>query len=85
MDSLNPCIVWRYEFSYDYDELELKTVCHYSVNAERGALEYLIIVFSYKQAVVSRNIIMIAWVIIEFCLYAWIENKWLVLAEIIMM
>jgi len=26
MDSLNPCIVWRYEFGYNYDELELKIV-----------------------------------------------------------
>ena len=48
MDSLNPCIVWRYQFSYDYDVLELQIVWHYSVDAERGALEYLIIVFSYR-------------------------------------
>ena len=44
------------------------------MNAERGALEYLIIV-SYKQAVVNRNIIIIAWVIVESGLYVWIENK----------
>ena len=48
MDSLNSCIVWRYEFGYNYDELELKMVWHYFVDAERGALEYLIIEFSYK-------------------------------------
>ena len=71
MDSLNPCIVWRYEFGYDYDKSEIKIV----VDVERGALEYLIIVFSYKLAVVSRNIIMIAWVIIKLGLHAWIVDK----------
>ena len=48
MDSLNPYIIWRYEFGYDYDELELKIVWYYYVDAGRGALEYLIIEFSYK-------------------------------------
>jgi len=34
-----------------------------------------------KQAVVSRNSIMIAWAIVDLYLHTWIENNWVVVGQ----
>ena len=81
-------LLWHKLDGFVLDELDPYISWCYILDAERGILEHIFLLFLHKQAMSSRNcylenkqvevspnIIMIAWVMVDFDSHVWIENK----------